>query len=73
MIQESGHFEYDANLEDFYDFLGYGLQRMEKEQGRFNDLGYIAYHGTTPLEELLRKAPAEEPQQDQGLQIGGLS
>lgn len=73
MIQESGHFEYDANLEDFYDFLGYGLQRMEKEQGRFNDLGYIAYHGTMPLEELLRKAPAEEPQQDQGLQIGGLS
>lgn len=72
MIRESGHFQYDENLEGFYDFLGYGLQQTETEQGQFNNLGYIAYHGTTPLDELLRKDPAEEPQQGQGLQMGGL-
>lgn len=73
MIQESGHFQYDENLEGFYNFLGYGLQQTETEQGQFNNLGYIAYHGATPLEELLREDPAEEPQQDQGLQIGGMA
>ena len=73
MIQESGHFEYDENLEGFYDFLGYGLQRTEQEQGRFIDLGYIAYHGTTPLEELLRKDPDEQVQREQGLQMGGMA
>ena len=73
MIQESGHFQYDENLEGFYNFLGYGLQRTEKEQGQFNTLGYIAYQGATPLEKLLRKDPAEEPQQNQGLQMGGMA
>jgi hypothetical protein len=71
MIQESGHFEYDENLEGFYDFLGYGLQKVEKEQGRFNDLGYIAYHGALTLDELLREDPAEQYQREQGPKMGG--
>ena len=28
MIQESGHFDYDENLEDFYDYHRYGEQRI---------------------------------------------
>ena len=43
MIQESGHFEYDPNLDGFYDYEGYGLQRMEQESGMFTDRGYISY------------------------------
>lgn len=71
MIRESGHFEYDPDLEGFYNFQDYGLQKAEKEQGRFNILGYIAYHGPLTLEELLREDPAEQYQQEQGPQMGG--
>ena len=69
MIRESGRFEYDSNLEMFYDYKKYGLQRIAREQGQFNDLGYVSYHGTLSLEELLQGDPAE--QMDQGM--GGMA
>ena len=59
MIQESGHFEYDQNLDEFYDYKKYGLQRMEQESGMFTDRGYISYHGTMSLEELMMEDPAQ--------------
>ena len=46
MIQESGHFEYDPNLDEFYDYERYGLQHMDQESGMFTNRGYIAYQGT---------------------------
>ncbi len=73
MIQESGYFGYDKNLEDFYDYRLYGEQRIQEEGGQFNQCGYVAYHGTVPLEELLRDAPAEQCQREQGPQMGGLA
>ncbi len=73
MIQESGHFGYDKNLEGFYDYRLYGEQRVEAEGGQFNKCGYVAYHGTVALEELMRDDPAEQYQPEQGPQMGGLS
>ena len=46
MIQDSGHYEYDPNLEEFYDYERYGKLRMEKETGAFTEKGYVAYCGT---------------------------
>ena len=43
MIQDSGHYEYDPNLEEFYDYERYGKLRMEKETGAFTEKGYVAY------------------------------
>lgn len=43
MIQQSGRFEYDENLDEFYDYEGYAMQRMNEEDGMFTDRGYIAY------------------------------
>ena len=71
MIQNSGHFEYDKNLEGFYDYRRYGEQRIREDGGQFNECGYVAYQGAIPLEELMRDNP-EEPCQ-QGPQMGGLS
>ncbi|EOS63760.1 hypothetical protein [Oscillibacter sp. 1-3] len=71
MIQQSGHFEYDKNLEGFYDYRRYGEQRIREDGGQFNECGYVAYQGAIPLEELMRDNP-EEPCQ-QGPQMGGLS
>ena len=73
MIQESGHFEYDPNLDEFYDYEKYGLQHMEQEYGMFTDRGYISYHGTMSLEELMMEDPAEQYQKEQGFQMGGMA
>lgn len=72
MIQESGHFEYDPNLDEFYDYERYGRQRMEQESGMFTDHGYISYHGTLSMDELMAEDPAQQFQAEQGFQIGGM-
>ena len=59
MIQQSGHFEYDPNLDNFYNYSQYGWSRINREQGQFNGLGYISYQGTLSLEELLCGDPVE--------------
>ena len=51
MIQHSGHYEVDENLDEFYDYEGYAQQRMNDEDGMFTDRGYIAYKGYFSLEE----------------------
>ena len=69
MIQQSGHYEYDENLEDFYNYGDYGVKRMLQEDGVFVDRGYVSYHGTLTLEELMQDDPAESHQQEQEMQI----
>ena len=70
MIQESGYFEYDPNLEGFYNYEQYGLQKLEREEGEFTDRGYISYHGTMSLDELMMEDPAETFRQEQEMQMG---
>ena len=53
MIQQSDRFEYDENLDEFYDYEGYAMQRMNEEDGMFTDRGYIAYKGYTSLAEIM--------------------
>ena len=72
MIQDSGHYEYDPNLEEFYDYERYGKLRMEKETGAFMEKGYVAYCGTLTLEELMAGGPAEQHQREQEFQMGGM-
>ena len=69
MIQKSGHFEYDENLDEFYNYGDYGVQRMLQEDGVFVDRGYVSYHGTLTLDELMRDDPAERYQQEQEMQM----
>ena len=66
MIQNSGHFEYDPNLEGFYDYEKYGRQRMNQEYGTFTDRGYISYQGTLSLDELLMEDPSPQYRQEMG-------
>ena len=73
MIQESGHFDCDENLEGYYDYEKYGLQRMEQETGMLTDKGYISYHGALSLEELMMEDSAEAYRQEQGFQLGGMA
>ena len=68
LIRESGHFEYDPELEEFYQYEAYGQQRVQEEGGQFNGLGYISYHGEVSMKEMLSSAP--RPQQ--GPQMKGL-
>ena len=73
MIQKSGHFEYDPNLDEFYDYERYGLQHMDYQSGVFTDRGYIAYVGTVDLEELMAEGPVDQCQREQEVQMGGMA
>ncbi len=66
MIQQSGRFEYDENLDEFYDYEGYALQRMNEEDGMFTDRGYIAYKGY-----YLRRLRTQQSDGGAALQIAG--
>ena len=73
MIQQSGHYEYDENLEDFYNYGDYGVKRILQEDGVFVDCGYVSYHGTLTLDELMRDDPAESYQQEQDVRMEGMA
>ena len=57
LIKESGHYTFDENLARYYDYDKCGREQMASEQGAFTELGYIAYHGKQPLEELMMGDP----------------
>lgn len=64
MICESGHFEYDENLEEYIDFERYGSQRLQCENGAFTHAGYIVYHGyNQDLSDMLAEVGIEIPSQ----------
>ena len=73
MIQQSGHYEYDENLEDFYNYGDYGVKRILQDDGVFVDRGYVSYHGTLTLEELMRDDPAERYQQELDVRMEGMT
>ena len=67
MIQQSGRFDYDENLDAFYDYEKYGTERMNEEDGMFTDRGYIAYKGYISMEEVMNGS------QSSHMVMGGLS
>ena len=67
MIQQSGHFDYDENLDAFYDYEKYGTERINAEDGMFTDRGYIAYKGYISMEEVMNGS------QSSHMVMGGLS
>ncbi len=67
MIQKSGRFEYDENLDAFYDYEKYGTERMNEEDGMFTDRGYIAYKGYYSMEEVMNGS------QSNCMEMGGFS
>ena len=67
MIRQSGHFDYDENLDAFYDYEKYGTERMNEEDGMFTDRGYIAYKGCYSMEEVMNGG------QSNHMVLGGLS
>ena len=69
MIQQSGRFEYDEEMEDFYDYRSYGERRVREEDGHFNECGYIAYRGILTIEQLMYLQSAEQSWQESGIQM----
>ena len=66
IIRQSGHFDYDENLDEFYDYEGYALQRMNEEDGMFTGRGYIAYKGDISLAEIM------DGSQTSRMEMGGM-
>ena len=67
MIRQSGHFDYDENLDAFYDYEKYGTERMNEEDGMFTDRGYVAYKCYYSMEEVMNGS------QSSHIEMGGLS
>ena len=71
LIRDSGYFAYDPNLEDFYDYEKYGLQRMAQEKGCFTEQGYLSCQSEQSLEELLWEAGESQKPAEPEMQMGG--
>ena len=69
MIQQSGRFEYDKELEDFYDYRSYGERCVREEDGHFNECGYVAYRGILTIEQLMHLQSAEQSRQEPRMQM----
>ena len=67
MIQQSGHCDYDENLDEFYDYEGYAIQQINEEDGVFTDRGYIAYKGYISLAEIMCSS------QSSRMEMGGMT
>ncbi|MBR0600081.1 hypothetical protein [Sinanaerobacter chloroacetimidivorans] len=67
-IIESGHFNYDGELDEFYDFKKYGNWRISNEQGQFTPVGYISYHGFISIDEVMAGSETER----MGMTMGGM-
>ncbi len=72
MIQRSRRYEYDEKLKDFYNYDDYGVKKSFRK-GTFVDRGYVSYHGTLTLDELMQDDPAEKYQQEQEAKMEGMT
>ena len=54
-IQSSGHYEYDDELGEYYDYERFGKDRVAREHGVFDEAGYIAYNGTLGFDEIMEQ------------------
>ena len=67
LIQESGRFSFDENLDSYYNYQTCGQNQMDSENGMFVPEGYVIYQGTLRLDELMMEIPEE-----QGFEMGGI-
>lgn len=68
MIKESGHYEYDDNLDWYYDYEQYAKDHLKGESYKFCDGGLVIYRGTLSLDELMMEEPAEQEQMMGGIE-----
>ena len=54
-IQSSGRYEYDDELNEYYDYERFGKDRVAIEHGVFDEAGYIAYNGTLGFDEIMEQ------------------
>lgn len=64
LIEESGHFEYDSNLDDYLDFKKCGEKHMREDRGVITEWGYLAYQGTEPAVKAIMERRAAQMQED---------
>lgn len=69
LIEESGHFEYDSNLDDYLDFKKCGEKHMREDRGVITEWGYLAYQGTEPAVKAIMERRSAQMQEDtQGME-----
>jgi len=53
LIQSSGHYSYDSELDDYYDYEALGADKLEAQDGRFINDSYVGISDDIQLYEIL--------------------
>lgn len=53
LIQASGHYSYDDELDDYYDYEALGADTLDTQDGRFIEDGYVGISDDIRLDEIL--------------------
>lgn len=53
LIQRSGHYSYDEELDDYYDYEALGTDTLDNQDGRFTESGYVGISDDIQLYEIL--------------------
>ncbi len=53
LIKESGEYQYDAELDDFYNYESFGAYTCEHQVGEFGEYGYVGIKDDVTLAEIL--------------------
>lgn len=53
LIQRSGHYSYDEELDDYYDYEALGTDTLDNQDGRFIESGYVGISDDIQLYEIL--------------------
>lgn len=59
LIQHSGCYRWDENLDPYYDYEAVGWRWLQEHPGMFTRAGYVSYDGAETLETVLARAEQE--------------
>ncbi|MDD4495260.1 MAG: hypothetical protein PHV32_13130 [Eubacteriales bacterium] len=55
LIRESGRYNYDPELDDYYDYGGFGADKLDNQDGRFMSTGYVGIKDDIQLYEIFEQ------------------
>lgn len=68
LVDNLNEYAMDIEMEDFFDFPGFGAFFAEEHAGRFVDGGFVYYKGISTLDEFLEELESE----DEAMTMGGM-
>lgn len=68
LVDNMNEYAMNIEMEDFFDFSGFGEHYTEEHDGHFVDSGFVYYNSDSTLDEFLEELESE----DEGMNMGGI-